>query len=168
MGEERTIRELIIQYREMSGKTKAEVAQSANIDPTVYLRFEQGQRQLSLNQTNRIAKYLKIPYSIRFPEIREVIYPDGLLDELEAAIKNSVPTNRQENKIKLNKLTELLNNVMDERSKAIDVFDVDFNSLEWLSLIGTTFASIRLDPRGEKLIEQAMESQEKLYKEMFG
>jgi transcriptional regulator with XRE-family HTH domain len=156
--------ETVAMYRQINGYTQNEVATHIGVDKATYSRYEAGKGNLKFQQLWKAANFLKVPFLL--PEKRRVTYPDGLLDKLESTI-NRVNTSLSysENQKQLDDLMEVFNVVLEHRYQCMNL-DYDQDDM-MLFLVDKIIMTIELDPRGEDLIEKAMQKQDELFESMF-
>jgi transcriptional regulator with XRE-family HTH domain len=157
------INEQLKLFRQRVGKTQKDVADELGIDKSTYAHYESGRRTPSTKTWIQLAEALHFPV---FPVKIQIVYPDGLLDRLEACIKaNAQYTNDYKvNNRRFMAINAILDEIYEVRNKAMNVDDLPLDELIDSHNTPYTFMNVALDVRGEQLIKQAHECQSNLLK----
>lgn len=147
------------------------VADKLNIDKSLYSRYEKGERFPNGNRLCELSNIFGIPIEelVTLPLENTVIYPSGMLDELQEANKSfgDIPLNMDIQTAYQNylHLKTVLQKVLTYREDALDFpnLGLDLNKLS-----GETIKSVTLDTRGEKLIADSIKIQMQLLEKWSG
>lgn len=157
-------------YRAEAKLSQQKVADALKISKSKYCRMENGQTLPDVEELSTLLSLFNITYNElanrTFPITHTIKYPNDLLDILEKTIKENsdVSENWNENRMRFNRLGEALKPIMEIRSDAMNLPELEINSI----MSGTTVKTVNLDIRGEALIERCMQIQNKLSKALFG
>lgn len=164
-----TIQNKIIFLRDRANLTQDEVAKQLGISKSSYYRKEKSINSFTVEEFEKLLKLFNVTYDdfydIQFPVTHEERIPSELLDNLDSAIDNSLPTDDwNENKTRYEKIQKALNSVLEERYKAFDFPEI--NLVDEIS--GTILKQVILDLRAESLIRKALYVQKQLTHSIFG
>ena len=158
-------------YRSDLGLSCQAIADRLNIDKSLYSRYEKGERFPSGNRLCELADIFGVPIEklVTLPLENTVIYPSGMLDELQTANKafGKISPNMDVEIAYQNyrRLKSVLQKVLTYREDALDFpnLNLDLNQLS-----GVTIKSVTLDTRGEKLIAESIKIQMQLLEKWSG
>ncbi len=152
--------EKLLELRQQKGCSQQNVADYLGIHKSLYCNYEKGQRTPNLEKLNALSNFYNVPLRslIILPLKNTVVYSDGLLDELEAAIEKYNGSGNDYNRVKKNyrELNDVLHKVINERNEALDFPNIGIDISEY---VGKTIKEVMLDMRGEKLIYEALKVQ---------
>jgi transcriptional regulator with XRE-family HTH domain len=157
-------------YRAEAKLTQQEVADAIHISKSKYYRMENGVTTPNVDELNALLSLFNISYeemvNTTFPITHTIIYPTELLSMLEKTIKENseISENWNENRLRYNRLKEALEPLINIRSEAMDFPELDLTHI----IPGTTVKTVNLDMRGEYLIDQCLNAQERLANALFG
>ena len=160
----------VIILRDKAGLTQEEVAEGLNISKSSYSRKENGITQFTFEEFRKLSDILGFTVTdfrdLKFPIIHEVKISPELLDELERSLcdNNQISPEWNINKDRYNRIQKALKPVLDEKMHSFDFPDINMNNIPQ----GTTIKEVRLDIRAEKLINEALEAQNRLAHAIFG
>lgn len=156
-------------YRSDLGLSCQAIADKLNIDKSLYSRYEKGERFPNGNRLCELANIFGIPIEelVTLPLENTVIYPSGMLDELQKANQSfgNIPLNMETAYQNYCRLKSILQKVLTYREDALDFpnLGLDLNKLS-----GETIKSVTLDTRGEKLIAESVKIQMQLLEKWSG
>lgn len=159
----------LIVFRSEAHATQQDIADLLGISKSTYRRMERGEAYPDINQLHKLIKYYDITLTefdnLTFPLTKTVKYPPGMLASFRKVIEeNENPThNWQDNHYQFKLMQKALNEVLDEKNKALDFPELNSNNI----LSGTTVKTVRLDIEGEQLIQRCLNAQAKLSKALF-
>lgn len=157
--------EKIKSFRINLGLSCQAVAEKLKVDKSLYSRYENGERFPSGNRLSEIAAILNVPIEalVSLPLKNTVIYPSGILDELQEANKTygSIlpgmhPETARQNYYNLKSVFE---KVVSYRNEALDFPNLDMDLARYS---GQTIKTVTLDTRGEMLIDESIKKQMQL------
>lgn len=156
--------------RHEAGFSQKKVADELEISKSSYCRMELNERIPDMNELEKLCSLYTINandfYEMEYPISHTVVIPQDLLDKLECVLEENkmVTMDWNENRRRFNQLREAFEPVFDIRMKACDFPSLDLSFIE----PGTTVKTVKLDVRGESLINQYFELQKKYCKILFG
>ena len=157
--------------RTNSGLSCKAVADRLEIDKSLYSRYENGERFPDGNRLFRLAEIFGVPIDtlISLPLKNTVIYPPGLLEELQMANisfgtiqPDDTPTVTRQ---KYHELKAIFDKVLSYRNEALDFPDFGPDLFKYA---GQTIKVVSLDTRGEVLIDESLKIQMKLLEHLTG
>jgi len=150
--------------------TQQQVAEALKIDKTTYAHYESGRRKPDIEKLYELSELFQIPIiqllNPQLPIVRTVQFPSDLLDDLERAIKENCEISHEwkENSRRIENLRCALQPILDARDKALALPELDAVYMQ----PGLTVKKISLDARGEELIFQCIECQNRFIKNLYG
>lgn len=158
-------------YRVSLGLSCQAIAEKLNIDKSLYSRYEKGERFPSGNRLCELSNILGVPIEelVTLPLENTMIYPSGMLDELQEANNafGNIPSSMDPKTAYRNyhRLKNVLQKVLTYREEVLDFPNLGLN-LNKLS--GQTIKSVTLDTRGERLISESIKIQMQLLEKWSG
>ncbi len=165
-----TISNKLIVLRDKHKFSQQYVADAIGVSKSTYCRFEKGTTTPGADEINAILRLYDISYEefsgISLPLERVISYPEKLLLNLQDALEQyGKPVyDYQTNYLKYNKIKEAMEPVLAIRDEAMDFPNVDISDVPR----GTTVKTVKLDMRGEKLIDECLKAQHNLFEAMQG
>ena len=158
----------LILLRDQYKFSQQEVADSIGVSKSTYCRYEKGTASPGIEEINNILALYNITYEefvkISLPLEHTIAYPEKLLKILKETIeKNSCPTHDyHENYDKYCHIKDAMEPILAIRDEAMDFPNIDLSTIQ----AGTTVKVVRLDMRGEKLIEEGLNARQALFDAM--
>ncbi|WP_333594576.1 helix-turn-helix transcriptional regulator [Anaerospora hongkongensis] len=164
-----TISDRLITLRQQKGDSQQQVADYLGIHKSLYCNYEKGNRTPDLERLRSLADYYKVSLRslIALPLKNIVVYTDGLLDELEAAIVDYGCAEGDFDEVRSNyrALNGILKKVINERGEALEFPDLGIDISQHT---GQVIKEVTLDLRGEKLIDDALNVQRRQMEYIIG
>ena len=164
-----TIPNKLIILREEHNYSQQQVADAISVSKSTYSRYESGLSELGVKELDALLRLYDINYNqfmdIEFPIVREIIYPEKVIRKLEKEVvgARTYGNNYRDCYAKYNRIKEAMEPILMIREKAMDFPQIDVSKIT----PGTTVKEIKLDLRVEKLIDEGLKMQEKLFDEMI-
>ena len=153
--------------REAHGYTQQQIADFLGIDKTTYAHYEAGRRFPNIDKLRKLAELYSLNdemLNVLFPVEVIIKYPKSMLDKAEAYLKEAEAvqgkTIEQLNN-SINKLWKVFEPIFKIRQEAIkfpESADVYLSAVQ-----RKTVKKVYLDLRGEKLINDYVKTQQKIY-----
>ena len=165
-----TIANRLIILRDKYKYSQQQVANAIGVSKSTYCRYEKGASTMGTDEISSILSLYDISYEefmgIRLPLESEVIYPEKLLKLLESTIReNATPSgDYHEDQRKYYAIKDAMEPILSIRSEALDFPEINIYNIE----PGTTVKKVKFDLRGEKLIDEGLKAQHKLFDAMQG
>lgn len=165
-----TIANRLIILRDKHKYSQQQVANAIGVSKSTYCRYEKGTSTLGTDEINAILSLYDLSYEefmgISLPLESEIVYPEKLLKLLESTIKeNASPSgNYHEDQRKYYAIKEAMEPILSIRSEGLNFPEISIDSIE----PGTTVKKVKFDLRGEKLIDEGLNAQHRLFDSMQG